>query len=126
MRVIRHAAATLAALFTVGCYTGGSPASLICTDVYLYGLTVEVRDAGTLAPIADGATLTITEGSYVETVTDAWDGTSFAAAGERPGTYEVRVTKDGYQPWVRSGVLITGDECHVTPRNLEARLEPVG
>lgn len=123
MRRIRAAAVVMAAL-SVGCYEPSFGGPIICTDQFVYGLTVEVLDATTSAAIADGATLTVVEGSYVETVTETWDGRSMAAAGERPGTYTVSVTRDGYQAWSRSGVSISADECHVIPRALEARLEP--
>lgn len=114
---------TLLATLSVGCYDGFLQDPIVCTDEFVYGLSVEIVDATTGAPLAEGSTLTVVDGTYVENVTDSWDGRSMVAAGERPGTYTVRVERGGYQSWERSGVRISADECHVIPRSLEARLD---
>jgi hypothetical protein len=49
---------------------------------------------------------------------------SFAMAFERKGTYDLDVTADGFQPWARSAVTVTGDICHVTTVAITARLQP--
>ncbi|MEM7413933.1 MAG: carboxypeptidase-like regulatory domain-containing protein [Gemmatimonadota bacterium] len=121
---IHHALILVMTLVGMGCYDGLGQDPIICTDIFVYGLNVDVVDAATSAPLAEGATLTVIEGTYVETVTASWDGRSMAAAGERPGTYSVRVERVGYRSWERSDVQISSDECHVIPRSLEARLVP--
>ena len=108
-----------------GCYEGDTTGPIVCTDQFVYGLTVTVRDQSTGAGRADNATLTLREGTYEEVVTEAWDGTTMVGAGERPGTYTVTVEHPGYATWTRSGVVITADECHVIPVSLTAELVPI-
>jgi hypothetical protein len=48
-----------------------------------------------------------------------------AAADERPGTYDVTVAVDGYQPWAVAGVEVLAGECHVLTQHLTALLEPI-
>lgn len=125
-RFIAGGALTIAALaFMVGCYGGDPSGPIVCTDQFVYGLTVTVRDQVTTVPKADDATMTLREGAYEEVVTDSWDGTSLSGAGERAGTYSVTVEHVGYESWTRSGVVITADECHVIPVSLTAELIPV-
>ena len=106
----------------VGCYEGDTTEPIFCTDQFVYGLTVTVRDQSSGTPIAEDATLTLREGAYEEVVTDSWDGSSLSGAGERAGTYTVTVEHAGYETWTRAGVVITADECHVIPVSLTAEL----
>ena len=46
-------------------------------------------------------------------------------AGERPGTYDITITKDGFMTWTAENVTVTADECHVIPVSLDANLIPV-
>jgi hypothetical protein len=48
---------------------------------------------------------------------------ALVAAIERPGTYEVTVSKPGYRDWTQSGVRVTDGECNVRTANLTARLQ---
>lgn len=52
----------------------------------------------------------------------AGPGSFLAAAGERAGTYDVKIGRPGYSSFSRSGVVVTRNECHVNPVLLEARL----
>ena len=122
----RSRAAALLAALTIGsaCFLGPGD----CTTELRYGLVVLVRDAATGAPAGHGATATAQDGAYVETLhfnggPGSADSLSFVGAGERPGRYEVRVNKTGYQPWSRRGIQVKSDACHVQPVMLEARLE---
>lgn len=101
----------------------------ICTGQFVSGLQVSVQDSVTGAPVASGATLTTADGSYRDTVSvpahrPDLDGHVLLAAGERPGTYDVTVSKTGYLDWQRSNVVVTADECHVIPVEITARLKP--
>ena len=98
---------------------------LVCTEEYRAGITVEVTDSATGLPAADGATLTVTEGAYTESWTDAFGGSTLAGAWERAGTYDVAVAKDGYHTWIRTGVFVDADECHVISVALDAALVPI-
>jgi hypothetical protein len=44
------------------------------------------------------------------------------AAGERPGTYSVRIERAGYEAWDTSGVSVRAGECGVIPVQLVAHL----
>jgi hypothetical protein len=56
----------------------------------------------------------------------AGGGCAWFGLPERPGTYDVVVTKAGYQTARRSGVVVrrTADGCHVESARVEVRLEP--
>ena len=86
------------------------------------GITVEVVDGAGRTPLADGSTLTLTDDSYVETVTETFDGRSLSGAWERPGTYDVRVDREGYAPWRTAQVAVAADECHVRTVTLTASM----
>lgn len=86
--------------------------SNICTTVFVPGLTVSVTDEQ-FNPVS-GATLTLTEGSYSETMTELQTG-QFSGAGERAGTYTLTVEANGFDTMILTDILITEDECHVIP-----------
>ena len=102
-------------LFEMGCDTLGRPA-----------VTVGVTDAQTGADALAGATVTVTDGHFIEThvVPDDPSRTGrLGAAIGRSGTYAVAVTKVGYQPWTRDGIVVTqNDGCHVRTVNVDAAL----
>ena len=45
-----------------------------------------------------------------------------ALAYERRGTYTVSVSANGYATWSKAGVVVSGDQCHVSTVSLTARL----
>lgn len=99
-----------------------------CTDNFVAGLVVSVQDSLTGAPAASGAQLIAQEGAYADTASyppnrPDLDARPLVSAGERPGTYTVRVSKPGFLDWVRGGIIVTADECHVRPVALTARLQ---
>lgn len=97
-----------------------------CTADFRFGLTVLVRDSSTAAPAGDGAIVTAEDGAYVETLTvfpGDWDSVTFVGAGERPGRYALTVSKPGYRAWVRRGVRVGEDGCHVQRVTIEAWLQ---
>lgn len=49
---------------------------------------------------------------------------TFWMAPERAGRYTVRVEHSQYEVWEKTGVRVTGSECHVRTVELEARLQP--
>ena len=102
---------------------------VVCTTEYVYGLNVQVQDSLTGAWIASGATLIVREGTFVDSVTAPGnrpqeDQFPLLAAGERPGTYDVLVRREGYRPWSRSDIRVRSGTCHVERVNLIARLQP--
>jgi hypothetical protein len=123
--IVRGAASLVVLVSSTACYEGDPSGPIACTEQFVYGLAVTVRDQSTALPKAEDATLTLRDGAHVEVVTDSWDGTTLVGAGERPGTYDVTVEHPGYETWIRAGVEITEDECHVIPVTITADLIPV-
>jgi hypothetical protein len=50
---------------------------------------------------------------------------AFGGAYERPGTYSVRVERNGYRPWDTTRVRVHADRCGASPVQLVARLSPI-
>jgi hypothetical protein len=103
-------------LFAAGC-DEGSLSPVACTEQFVFGLQLEVREADVGAPAAQGAVATVTDGGYVEVVAGPLSGRPDAlfllAAGERAGTYDIEVTRDGFEAWDTTGVVVEEDICHV-------------
>ncbi len=120
--MLRLPVATLiAALATSGC----SWAPTVCTDEARSTLSVQVRDARTGEPAAVGARGSIREGAYTDSLTVVSPSAMTAVnTFERPGTYDVTVTKPGYRTWTAEDVRVTADACHVRSRSILAKLEP--
>lgn len=96
---------------------------IVCTQQFVYGLNVVVLNAATGNPLVEGVTVEATDGSYNETL-QLIPGLeySFAGAGERVGTYIVTVTKNGYQTYTSTPIIVTRDVCHVIPQSLTVNL----
>ena len=106
-----------------------APHDVVCTENLVFGLTVKVRDSITDVPAGRQATVVAQDGSYHETLQflgaiSSTDSLTFFGAAERAGTYQITVTKSGYQTWTRAGVNVVADACHVHPAVVEARLQP--
>jgi hypothetical protein len=100
-----------------------------CAGLALPAVEVEVREAGTGLPLAAGATGTVTDGGFRETlaVGDPCPGpagcaTRLQGAWERPGRYAVRVEHPGYAAFTASGVVVTRGRCNVRTARLRADL----
>ena len=96
----------------------------ICTAIAVDALTVTVTDAATGQRICD-ATVTATDGAFTAELRPFAfvPECSYAGPTERPGRYEVRVTRAGYASAGRAGVTVTADECHVIPVPLTITLD---
>jgi hypothetical protein len=108
-----------------------NPTALVCTDEFRYGLQITVVDSTTLSP-PSSATLLARSGTFTDSlgpqapflvnnhgvrVLMLW------TAGERVGTYDVTVKSPGYRDWVRSGITVTANECHVNEISITAKLQ---
>lgn len=113
--------ACLLALLCAG--TGCVLGTEYCTADYRYGLTVVVRDSVTSALAIDSTVVTAQDGAYVEVLAVSFDSLAFIGAGERPGRYAISVARLGYLPWLREGVKVSKDGCHVQPTTVEVRLQ---
>jgi hypothetical protein len=101
----------------------------VCTADFRYGLAVFVKDSATSAAAASGATLvtvdqhgTVDSMSFPPNRADL-DPTSLFGAGEHAGTFVVTVRKPGFKDWVRPGVQVTADACHVRLTTITALLQ---
>jgi hypothetical protein len=100
---------------------------IACDDVGYYALNVAVSDSASGALITtDSIVAKATEGAYVDSmrIVGASRTIEFplSLAVERAGTYRVSVAARGYAPWVRDGVRVDRDLCHVIPVSVAARL----
>lgn len=133
--VLRSVGAGLSGVLLLlgGCEFLGLTDPVVCPAVISRGIEVEVRDAKSGQPAAQGALGIAREGSYVDTLQIVgWTShpsaeTALVLGGveERPGLYSVRVEKVGYQPWERSGVRAEKGVCGVVTARLQAQLERV-
>ena len=81
------------AAFLAACDDAPSPVA--CAAYASAGLGVAVTHADTNQPICD-ATVTATDGSYTENLIGV--SCTFTGAYERPGTYVVQASRDGFLP----------------------------
>lgn len=94
-----------------------------CTDEFVFGLSVQVRDAATNAIIPGGVIVVARDGSYTETLDFIFD--THVGAGERPGMYTLTATKDGFATKTAGPITVVLDEdmCHVITQSLTIALE---
>ncbi|GEQ84982.1 hypothetical protein ULMS_04900 [Patiriisocius marinistellae] len=93
-----------------------------CTEVFVNGLSVTIKDGQTDAILTDGITVMAVDGDYSETLMLIND--VFVGAGERAGTYSITATGDNYMPQTINDVIVGEDECHVIPEEVTLVLSP--
>jgi hypothetical protein len=86
-------------------------------------ISVDVHDIVTALPAAYSASLTLTLGTETGTYEPTFRATDSLSAVRiegrvleflsRPGVYDVRVERPGYEPWLRNDVVVAdqGDRC---------------
>ncbi|MCY3545362.1 MAG: hypothetical protein OXH49_00635 [Gemmatimonadetes bacterium] len=115
---MRRFAIVLSALLVHGCdlFPIG-----VCTDELVYGIQVTVRDSMTGELLNVDPTGVLTDGVYRETMEPVGTSTLWGAP-ERPGTYDIEITAEGYRTWTRQGVEVELERngCHVETVKLEA------
>jgi hypothetical protein len=97
-----------------------------CTTEARFGLRVLVRDAQTGASAGLGALARATADAYAENLQAFADSLTFVGATERPGVYDIVVTRTGYQSWTIHGVVVRPGKCHVDAQTIDARIQPIG
>src|ERR687895_199921 len=117
MRYQRYPPLVGAALVLGACDVANT-GDLVCPDYFEFGLHITVQDSLTGLPAASGAQLIVQHGSYADTVNVPANRPDLNAhplpsAGERAGTYTVSVHKAGFVDWVRTGIVVAADKCHV-------------
>lgn len=95
-----------------------------CTEEFVYGLNVNVKDAVTNAVLREGVLVKAVDGTYIETLETVESIPTFVGAGERSGNYTVTVSKQGYQTFTSQVVSVKADECHVLTQTLAVALQP--
>ena len=103
-----------------------SPVESDCTLEYRYGINITVVDSVSGLPPSQ-ATLLATSGTFADSV-GPWMPVGgqpliLPTAGERTGTYSVRIKSPGYVDWTREGIVVTANQCHVIEVKLTARLQ---
>jgi hypothetical protein len=93
-----------------------------CTEIFVSGLTIQVKDLSTNNIITEGITVLIEDGDYNEEL--AFVSDTFFGAGERPGNYTITVSGEGYMTAVVGPIEVLSDECHVITQSLEIALMP--
>lgn len=101
---------------------------VICTPVIIPALKIEVLDKDTGLANACGATVIVQDGDFIEELSnvagdDCNEGFTFTAADERPGQYDITVSKDGYTDWNQYDVVVSSNVCHVNTITVQAYLE---
>jgi len=105
-----------------GCASPVEP--VVCTTIAVQAITLTVVDGVSGQRLCD-ATVTVVDGSFSQ-VLPPFPGSApdctYSGPTERAGTYEVRVSRAGYQPATASPVRVSADECHVIPVRLTVTL----
>lgn len=105
-------------------HCGEDRSPVACAAYAAAGLGVSVLDAATGSPVCD-ATVTAIDGAYSEQLFGA--ACSFSGAYERPGSYVIRATRQGFRPNEAHGVPVVmgGGECpHVEQTRVTIHLTP--
>lgn len=101
--------------------TTNSQPSVMCTMQAVPALVVDAVDSATGSPARRGATIVVRSATFADSAS-ATDDQPIGLAHEKAGTYTVTVTKPGYQPWSKSGIVVGRDECHVLTERVTAKL----
>ena len=105
-----------------GCETPTDP--VVCTTIAVQAITLTVVDGVSGQRVCD-ATVTVVDGSFSQAL-PPFPGSAtectYSGPTERAGTYEVRVSRAGYQPATERNVRVTADQCHVIPVRLTVTL----
>jgi hypothetical protein len=89
----------------------------------VFGVNISVTDeAG--APVT-GASLTLHDGAYQETMAELSPG-NYAGAMERPGTYGVTIEADGFASVTLQDLAVLAGDCHVMAVTRDVVLPPTG
>lgn len=111
--VFRFSASMLVPVILSGC-----KAPTVCVSLPQYAVTAEIRDSTSGAPAAFGARVSIRDGSFVDSTLilngDSTKALHVSLGGARPGTYTLRVEKNGYRTWSRAGLVASETECGVS------------
>ena len=113
-------------LVAISCNSNDDDSNAVvnCTEEFVYGLNVNVKDAVTNAVLQDGVLVKAVDGTYSETLEIVENVPTFIGAGERAGSYVVTVSKEGYQTYTSPVVTVEANICHVLTETLNVALQP--
>jgi len=116
-------------LVMAGCDVVGPEERVLCSAVATPAIIVEVRNAETDAPEAESVEGVITDGGYIDSLrivgyTEEDEPVELAAGYQRPGIYDVRIEKRGFETWTRQGVNVEAGTCGPETQQLDAHLVP--
>lgn len=97
---------------------------IICTEQFVYGLNVTVKDAITNEIVTEGIVVIARDGTYEEELMNIDSFDTFIGAGERPGNYTLEVTSLNYELFTSDVIQVGADECHVIGESVEILLQP--
>jgi len=95
-----------------------------CTEIFVSGLNVTVRNAVTNEALRDGIVVTAVDGDYVEVLSTVDLSFIFFGAGERSGNYILTVTGTGFETFTSETISVGADACHVITEVVEVSLQP--
>lgn len=125
MRRIAHVLVVGAVAAVAACGPGYMPPGQACTTLFAYGLTVTVTSLDDGSRICD-ADVEAVDDDHRETLQPQGEGDDcvYVGAGERPGTYTITATKDGYASDTAEDVVVESDAegCHVVGEQVELQL----
>ena len=96
-----------------------------CTEEYVPGLIVTVKEAETGEFLKEGVVVTATDGDYTEDLDAISDMSSnFYGVWERQGSYILSVYKEGYAEYTSDVIEVSADQCHVITEEVTVELQP--
>ena len=128
MRVAGRGTTWLVAGYAIpggGVLSDSISAGLVCTTIAAAGINLTVTDSVIGSVLVNSLSISARSGTFRDSILFVTQSLplTLGMAYERPGTFEVRITAAGYQPWAALGVVITTDLCHVIPVQIAARLQ---
>ena len=103
--------------------TTASKPSVMCTMQAVAALNVDAIDSAQGTPATMGSSIVARSDTYADSTNGpAPANQPVGLAYEKAGTYTVTVTKPGYKPWSKQGIVVARDECHVIPQRITAKL----
>jgi hypothetical protein len=95
-----------------------------CTDEYVPGLSVTVKDSLTGKVLEKGVTVIAADGNYTEELEMISESSSgFYGAFERTGSYTLTVSKQGYRSHTSDSIELDADQCHVITQEVTVELQ---
>lgn len=97
-----------------------------CTEEFVPGLVVTVKDATSGSILKEGVTVMATEGNFTEELeVISQNSSDFYGAFERKGNYILTASKEGYKTYTSGVIQVDADRCHVFTEKVTIALEKV-